>query len=58
MMRCPEFHVPVSARRDVEVALDFVALETAVDATAVFVLVPRDARGFDEFARWVGTHVA
>lgn len=54
----PKLHVPVASGGDVEVALDLVALEGAVDATAVdlhLALQPGRAR---EFAPFVLAHVA
>ena len=53
-----EFHVSVSTGGDVEVALDFVAFEGAVDAAAVFDRGARYSWRFGEFAGWVGAHVA
>ena len=56
VVRAP-FHVSVPAGGDVEVALDFVALERAVDPTAILDRRARDARRVGEFAGWVGAHV-
>ena len=54
----PELHVPVPARRDVEVALHLVALERAVDAAAVDRRPPRQFRRLLEFLVLVLAHVA
>ena len=53
-----EFHVAVAAGRDVEVALDFVAFEGAVDAAGVGCFPAVEFGGFLELFRWVGSHVA
>lgn len=53
-----QFHVSVAARGDVEVALNFVPLEGAVDATGVDGHLARDARRLGELLRLVLAHVA
>ena len=53
-----ELHVPVPAGRDVEVTLHLVALETAVDATAVDRRALGQTRGFLKLAPFVLAHVA
>lgn len=54
----PELHVPVPARRDVEVPLDLVALEAAVDPARVRGSAARHARRFGELATRVFSHVS
>lgn len=57
LVRVAHLLVPVAARRDVEVALDFVALEAAVDAAGVDGLAALESRRFDELAAALA-HVA
>lgn len=54
----PELHVPVPARRDVEVALHLVALQRPVDPAAVHRLVAREPWRLGEFLALVLSHVA
>ncbi len=58
VVRCAEFHIPVTAGGDVEVTLDFVAFQRTIDAAAVLDRRTRDAWSVGELAGWVGAHVA